>query len=388
MLQGSFCRSGFLLALGAVQLTSLTARAAVPTAYKGTPYKGTPQAIPGRVELADMDLGGQGVAWAADHNRMNSAGYEPISGNDYRPDDKNLPNICKTNKQNPDFMVGTGAPYPATTPTKEVYYMGYAHAHDWVRMTVDVKQAGTYNVSSTWASANGQWGLSLWFNDGSNPTAPMDGVNKSGKVVMPGTSDYHKWKDYPNFTQVQLGAGVQLLTFHLEQEDHLQYGFLQFDLVGGDGGVVTPTDAGAAGAGGGAADATGNRGHGLDGRRRRRSRDGRRGQRSDDRCGRRGWYAERRRRHGRERPPALEARAERRRSSGHGRGGQRSGAAAGRQGRRLHDRLWRRRATARRDARPARLRAARATTLARPSLGLRAQDVQPAGEIRGPGARE
>jgi hypothetical protein len=244
------------LALALVPAFAGAAHAAVPTGYTGTPYKGTPQAIPGRVELVDMDLGGKGVAWDTDWNRGNSAQYEPISGNDYRPDDKALPNICKTNAANKDYYVGADKkPYPSTTPTKEVYYMGYAHAGDWVRMTVDVKVAGKYNVSSTWASDTANWGLSIWFNDGSNPAAPMDGVNKTGVVYMPGTSNYHLWKDYPNFTQVELSAGLQIMTFKVEREPHLQYGFLQFDLEGapatggaGTGGSTTGT----AGTGGGA----------------------------------------------------------------------------------------------------------------------------------------
>jgi hypothetical protein len=230
------------------------------------PYKGTPQVIPGRVNLVDMDLGGQGVAWDTDWNRMNSAQYEPISGNDYREGDKALPNICKTNKANKDYYVGGGMmPYPATTPAQEEYYMGYAHAGDWVRMTVDVKVAGKYNVSSTWASDTANWGLSIWFNDGSNPAAPMDGVNKSGSIYMPGTSNYHLWKDYPNFATVELSAGLQIMTFKVEREPHLQYGFLKFDLVGGNptgaagmaGGAAGTGAAGSGGAGTGAAGTNG-----------------------------------------------------------------------------------------------------------------------------------
>jgi hypothetical protein len=249
-------RRVLLVGLSTSALAAPAAHAAVPTAYKGTPYKGTPQEIPGRVELVDMDLGGKGVAWDTDWNRGNSAQYEPISGNDYRPDDKNLPNICKTNAANKDYYVGGDMkPYPSTTPTKEAYYMGYAHAGDWVRMTVNVKTAGKYNVSSTWASDTANWGLSIWFNDGSDPAAPMDGVNKTGVLYMPGTSNYHLWKDYPNFTQVTLTAGLQIMTFKVEREPHLQYGFLQFDLAdaaptgaAGTGGSTT----GSAGTGGGA----------------------------------------------------------------------------------------------------------------------------------------
>jgi MYXO-CTERM domain-containing protein len=224
---------------GALSFAPVPAHADIPADYAGTPYQGKPSVIPGRVELANVDLGGSGVAWHADHNRTNSAGYEPISGNDYRPDDKNLPNICKTNVNPPPDAWVNGDPYPSATD-KSWYYIGYAHAVDWVKVTVDVQVSGMYTVSSNWASAGSMWGLSIWFNDGHSPVDPArphDGVNKSGVVVMPGTSDYHKWKAYPSFATFHLDAGLQVMTFHLEKYDHLQYGFLQFDLVGADGGA-------------------------------------------------------------------------------------------------------------------------------------------------------
>jgi len=235
------------------------ARADIPAGYTGTPYKGTPQVIPGRVELADLDLGGEGVAYHADHRRSNSAGYEPISGNDYRPDDKDLPNICKTNGASVDTWADDGTPYPSATD-KYWYYMGYAHAVDWVKVTVDVKAAGKYYVSSWWASAGDMWGLSIWFNDGHgtpDPMRPNDGVNKSGLIEMAGTSDYHKWKKYPNFATVDLSAGLQVMTFHLEKHDHLQYGFLQFDPVDGMTGL------GGSGAGGNSGGGSGGSGGGA-----------------------------------------------------------------------------------------------------------------------------
>jgi hypothetical protein len=77
-------RSVLPLALAAVPLFAAAhAHAAIPADYLGKPYKGTPSVIPGRVELANVDTGGAEVSYHADHNRMNSAGYEPISGNDH-----------------------------------------------------------------------------------------------------------------------------------------------------------------------------------------------------------------------------------------------------------------------------------------------------------------
>lgn len=242
-MQRTACFLRASLPLAGSLIWTAPAAAEVPAFYTGTPYQGTPQEIPGRVELADMDLGGINVAWFADHHRSNSAGYQPISGNDYRSDDQDLPNICKTNRAveapgegSEDFWED-GTRYPSEE-SPYVYYMGYAHTVDWVRLTVDVKQAGTYTVSSEWACANPRCGYSLWFNDGTLPVEDEeDGNNKSGVVSFEGTNDYHKWRAYPNQATVELSAGVQLLTFNLEEADHLQYGFLQFDLVGAGGNV-------------------------------------------------------------------------------------------------------------------------------------------------------
>jgi hypothetical protein len=247
----------------AVFAWTFQAEAALPAGYTGTPYLGTAQGIPGRVDLAKLDEGGLNVAFFADHRRDNAVaeGYSPISGDDFRAGNLNLPNICKTNKKKEDPAEGSedfwedGTRYPSEAAPYE-YYMGYAHTVDWVRVTVDVKQAGKYNVSSNWACDNTPCGLSIWFNDGSgkvdNQARPLDGANKSGNIEFEGTGDYHKWRKYPNFAQVELSAGLQLLTFHVEVKDHLQYGFLQFDLVGG-GGAGT----GGSGAGGAAGSGTG-----------------------------------------------------------------------------------------------------------------------------------
>jgi hypothetical protein len=241
-----FAFGGFALALAA------PAHADIPADYAGKPYLNTPSVIPGRVELTNVDTGGLNVAFFADHHRGNSAGYEPISGNDYRPGDKDLPNICKTNVANKDYWLEGNAPYPSAEQQSE-YYIGYSHAVDWVKITVDVKYAGKYNVSSNWASDGPMWGLSIWFNDGKSPPDPMrpkDGVNKSGIIEMTGTDDFHLWKAYPNFAQVDLSAGLQVMTFHLEKHDHLQYGFLVFDLIGGEPGTGGSGPGGAAGVGG------------------------------------------------------------------------------------------------------------------------------------------
>jgi hypothetical protein len=207
---------------------TLPTLAAIPADYQGTPYGGSAQPIPGKIEFENVDLGGFGVAYDVDHHE------NMASGKDYRPAE-DIPQICRTNTDEwvdvrPDQSV-----YPsAATPLS--HYIGWAHAGDWVNLTVDVQQAGTYSVSSTFAAEPDEIGFTMAFN----------GVDQTGLVELAGSGDFHIWQEYPDFATVELEAGLQVLTFALEIE-HLQYDFLQFELVGGSAG-----SGGTAGAGGSA----------------------------------------------------------------------------------------------------------------------------------------
>jgi hypothetical protein len=182
-----------------------------------------PQLIPGRIEFENVDDGGVGVAFMH-HNLANDA-----SGADYRPGDK-VPPICKTNAISVDTRTD-GSPYPsAAKPTS--YYVCQSHPGEWVRMTVDVKQAGTYHLYSAFASNVANINVSLSDN----------GADKVGKVNLAATSDYHKWKSYDDFATVTLPAGLQVLQFTTNLGG-LQYDYLEFRLEGGSGDAgPLPTD--------------------------------------------------------------------------------------------------------------------------------------------------
>jgi hypothetical protein len=215
------------------------ARADIPPGYAGTPYKGTPQVVPGRLELEFFDEGGPGVGY------QHHAG-EPASGADLGRGAQ--PPICATNAISVDKMVD-GGPYPQTGNPKS-YYVCQCHAGEWVSLTVDVKQAGTYLVSTTFATVNAGIEINLSAN----------GVDKTGSVKLVGTSNYHIWKTFDDFTKVQLDAGLQVLRF-TAVEAGLQQDYLELRLEGGasDGGAVA-ADASAAGGAGGAAGAVGSAG--------------------------------------------------------------------------------------------------------------------------------
>ena len=139
----------------------------------GGPYGGTPAAVPGTVQAANYDIGGQSVGYNV--TAVNG------TGNSYRSDGVDL-EVC----------ADTGCGYD----------VGWTGAGQWFRYTVNVASAGTYTVGLRVAA----------------PAAVTDalhianssGTNLSGNVNIPATGSYQGWTTV-NAT-VTLPAGVQTLT--------------------------------------------------------------------------------------------------------------------------------------------------------------------------------
>jgi hypothetical protein len=256
-------------------LLATPALAAIPADYKGMPFdpmveggvgiipttvKAGPYAIPGRIDFVNYDMGGSDITFhAGDHITTKSgAGYR--KGGD-------VATFSKTSVASKDVWYDSGTAMDGMTypdATTQDFYVGAVQVNDWFDFTVDVKTAGTYSVSSTWSSGNGppggeggdgSMGLQIY----SNGTKLADW--KSSFPDFQNKASFHFWKPYPSFATVTLPAGLQVLKLQSTSK-HLNLDYVQFDLMGADGGTSTgaggSTDAGSTGAGGasGAAGAT------------------------------------------------------------------------------------------------------------------------------------
>jgi hypothetical protein len=137
------------------------------------PYGGTPAGIPGTVQSANYDTGGQGVAY----NVTSVNG----TGNSYRSDGVDLESCSDT---------GCGDD------------LGWTAAGQWFKYTVNVATAGTYTVSFRLASPSG-------VTDGLH-IANAAGSNLSGNVNVPATGGWQTWTTVT--ASVALPAGQQTLT--------------------------------------------------------------------------------------------------------------------------------------------------------------------------------
>ena len=137
------------------------------------PYGGTASAIPGTVQAANYDTGGQGVAY----NVTSTNG----TANSYRSD---------------------GVDLEACTDTGCGDDIGWTAAGQWFKYTVNVATAGTYTVSLRLASPSG-------VTDGLH-IASSSGANLSGNINVPATGGWQTWTTVT--ASVTLPAGQQTLT--------------------------------------------------------------------------------------------------------------------------------------------------------------------------------
>jgi beta-glucosidase len=137
------------------------------------PYAGTAAAIPGTMQAANYDTGGQGVAY----NVTSTNG----TANSYRAD---------------------GVDLEACTDTGCGYDVGWTNSGQWFRYTVNAASAGTYAVSLRLSSPNG-------VTDGLH-IANSSGTNLSGNINIPATGGWQTWTTVT--ASVTLPAGQQVLT--------------------------------------------------------------------------------------------------------------------------------------------------------------------------------
>src|SRR5690242_13228450 len=119
------------------------------------PFKGAPWKIPGRIEAADYDLGGEGLAYHAFDPSNNGGKYRPNDGVDIE------------------------------TSSEGDYDIGWTNVGEWLKYTVNVTATANYKVVVRAASP------------ASNATyhIEMDGVNLTGLVTVPNTNGYQNYTD-------------------------------------------------------------------------------------------------------------------------------------------------------------------------------------------------
>jgi len=197
--------------------------------YKGTPFHDTrhhrgAQTVPGRVQCAYYDLGGEGVAYHdTTPKNEGSGGLNPADGsylNEFRMNeavDTSYTKFHDTIDNNP---------YNIVVPEENQLYVGWTQPGEWFNLTVDAEHAGEYTAELLYTS-----------NRGGTISVDVNGQSQSGPISIPSTFNasepiawrqWHHWNRTKNLPHVKLRHGRNVLTIHILTEGNMNLAYLDF----------------------------------------------------------------------------------------------------------------------------------------------------------------
>jgi hypothetical protein len=205
-------------------LIAVGANAQIPAGYKGKPfqdkyYNAGPQVIPGRVELAYYDLGGEGVGYH-DTTPANEGSVLNHTTGHWRP---GIPEYIVFFRENEGVDISYTKDWAdfnhpnKVDPKVNQLYIGWQEDGEWTNYTVNVMKPGKYRIITVYGYQDNK--SELWING-----------QKATTLVLPeNTGNWHYW------TQATVGeiifhvAGENLLTLKYNKGSNLAY--LDFLLV-------------------------------------------------------------------------------------------------------------------------------------------------------------
>ena len=198
--------------------------------YRGTPfhdarYAGGPQKIPGQVQCAYYDFGGEGVAYHDTDATNNGSGVlNPPNGaylNEFRMYEGVDTSYTKFNQTD-------NTPYDLVQPPEGQLYVGWTAPGEWFNLTVDVAAAGVYTIDLLYTSNRGG---SISLDRNWKPLVPPVNIVSTRNDRDPvAWRQWHHWNVMTNLAEVTLPKGKSVLTVHIVTEGNMNLAYFDFKL--------------------------------------------------------------------------------------------------------------------------------------------------------------
>jgi len=197
--------------------------------YKGKPfqdsvYHGGPQKIPGRVQCAYYDFGGEGVAYHNSDTKNHGSGeLNPANGtylNEFRMKEGVSTSYTKFHDEIDNN------PYDLVQPPEGQLYVGWTAPGEWFNMTVLVERTGVYTIDLLYTSNRG--GTISLDRNGKPLVSSINIISThNDKDPLP-WRQWHHWNVMTNLAEVELPKGVSVLTLHIVTEGNMNLAYLDF----------------------------------------------------------------------------------------------------------------------------------------------------------------
>lgn len=200
--------------------------------YSGKPFEDSvyhrgPQKIPGRVECAYYDLGGEGIAYhTADTANNGSGKLNPADGtylNQFRMNEAVSTSYTKFGHKTPI----DDNPYDKIVPPENQLYVGWTKPDEWFNMTVEVARSGVYTIDLLYTSNRG--GTISLERNGKKLTGPVEIVSTADPAETIAWRQWHHWNLMKDVAEVKLPKGVSVLTLRVLTEGNMNLAYLDFE---------------------------------------------------------------------------------------------------------------------------------------------------------------
>ena len=223
------CSQILFLALFVTVASISTSATSYSDKYQGRPYgdtrhPGEPQKVPGRVECAFYDLGGEGVAYHDTDSKNNGSGtLNPPDGsylNQFRMDEGVDISYTKFHDQIDN------SPYELIQPAENQLYVGWTEPGEWFNITVEVPSRGIYSADLLYTSNRGGT-ISVDVNGkaATGPLAIQSTFNASDPIAW---RQWHHWNIARGLLKLRLPAGRSVLTVHILSGGNMHLAYFDF----------------------------------------------------------------------------------------------------------------------------------------------------------------
>ena len=200
--------------------------------YKGVPfedsrYHGGAQTIPGRVQCAYYDMGGEGVAYHDTTPTNEGSGKLNPADGSYLNEFRMKEGVDTSYTKFHDAIDNN--PYNKVVPEENQLYVGWTQPSEWFNITVNVAKAGMYSADLLYTS-----------NRGGTISVDVNGADATGSIAIQSTNDaaepiawrqWHHWNLMRDATRLKLAAGRNVLTVHILTEGNMNLAYFQFKAI-------------------------------------------------------------------------------------------------------------------------------------------------------------
>jgi len=209
----------FPVACAVLGLSLVSSRAELPADYGGKPFRDSehmsgPQIIPGKLECACYDLGGEGVAYHDTDAVNHGSGELNLKPDHHRPHATPYVWSFRSSEGVDISYTKDFADFNHTnlvTPSTNQLYIGWTADGEWCNYTVDVKAAGKYRIVALYGNEANPVGFSIDHQPAAQCKLPV------------ATGSFHKWNKAEIGIITFAEPGLHLLTFYYGKGNNFAY---------------------------------------------------------------------------------------------------------------------------------------------------------------------